>query len=307
MRKDFVNEVARVQRIKRTDLIEKDLILHQMLHDLSKNRFFYKNFAFKGGTCLAKCYLDYFRFSEDIDFTWKNQNVFENMSQKEIRRYLSNIIDDIGKVFEEIAEKHELDFKCNKNDRNYVELGGGNKTCTFKIWYQSEVLGRKSFLKVQMNFVEKLFFPLKSAKLRSLLSGEQEELILLFPEYKEYTQKIDFDVYDVREILCEKIRAILTRKGTKARDFLDVYLIRKEFGIVLEEVFSCSVEKTRFTLSLYARYRKNLEEKKIIIASAPFAWGEEKGLLLNDIDEKELYNFLEKLKTFLKKVINELP
>ena len=149
MRKDFVNEVARVQRVKRADLIEKDLILHQMLFDLSKNPFFRDNFAFKGGTCLAKCYLDYFRFSEDIDFTWKNQNVFEGKSQKEIRKYLSKIINDIGKILEEIAKKRELNFKCVKNDRNYVEFGGGNKTCTFKVWYQSEVLGRKSFLKVQ--------------------------------------------------------------------------------------------------------------------------------------------------------------
>lgn len=68
MRKDFVNEVSRIQGIKRTDLIEKDLILHQMLFDLSKNKFFSENFVFKGGTCLIKCYLGYFRFSEDIDF-----------------------------------------------------------------------------------------------------------------------------------------------------------------------------------------------------------------------------------------------
>jgi predicted nucleotidyltransferase component of viral defense system len=69
MRKDFVYEVARTQKVKRADLIEKDLILHQVLFDLSKNKFFHDNLAFKGGTCLAKCYLDYFRFSEDIDFT----------------------------------------------------------------------------------------------------------------------------------------------------------------------------------------------------------------------------------------------
>ena len=306
MRKDFVNEVARVQRIKRTDLIEKDLILHQVLLDLSKNQFFHENFAFKGGTCLAKCYLDYFRFSEDIDFTWKNQGGFEGKSQKEIRKYLSKVINNIGEVFEEIAKKRELDFKCVKDNRNYVELGGGNKTCTFKIWYKSEVLGRKSFLKVQMNFVEKLYFPLKSAELGSLLPEAQEELTLLFPEFKEYTQKILFDVYDVREILCEKIRAILTRKGIKARDFVDVYLICGEFRIGLEDVFGCSVEKTRFTLCLYERYRKNLEEKKTIIMSAPFTWGEEKGLLLKDIDEKEFYTFLEKLKMFLKKVVDEL-
>jgi predicted nucleotidyltransferase component of viral defense system len=307
MRKDFVNEVARVQNVKRTDLIEKDLILHQMLLDLSKNQFFRENFAFKGGTCLAKCYLDYFRFSEDIDFTWKNPGVFEGKSQKEIRKYLSKVMNSIGEVFEEMAKKRSLDFKCLKDNRNYAELGGGNKTCTFKIWYQSEVFGRKSFLKVQMSFVEKLFFPLKSGELGSLMPEENEELTLLFPEFKEYTQKILFDVYDVREILCEKIRAILTRKGIKARDFLDVYLIHIEFGIGLEDVYDCSVEKTRFSLRLYERYRKNLEEKKTIVTSAPFTWGEEKGLLLKDINEKEFYKFLEKLKLFLKKVIDNYP
>ncbi len=187
MRKDFVNEVAKVQQIKRTDLIEKDLILHQVLHDLSKNRFFYDNFVFKGGTCLAKCYLDYFRFSEDIDFTWKNQKVFKDKSQKEIRKYLSKVIDDVGDVFEEIAKKRGLDFKCLKTDRNYVELGGGNKTCTFKVWYQSEVFNHRSFLKVQMNFVEKLFFPFKNVELGSLMPEGVEELSLLFPEFKEYS------------------------------------------------------------------------------------------------------------------------
>jgi hypothetical protein len=40
--------------------------------------------------------------------------------------------------------------------------------------------------------------------------------------------------------------------------------------------------------------------------SAPFTWGEEKDLLLKDIDEKEFYKFLEKLKMFLKEVIDKL-
>lgn len=67
--KEFVNEVSRVLKIERRDLVEKDFILHQVLLDLSKDEFFHKNFLFKGGTCLIKCYLGYFRFSEDIDFT----------------------------------------------------------------------------------------------------------------------------------------------------------------------------------------------------------------------------------------------
>jgi predicted nucleotidyltransferase component of viral defense system len=48
MRADFVNEVARILGIERKDLIEKDLILHQILTDLSENDFFAPNFLLKG-------------------------------------------------------------------------------------------------------------------------------------------------------------------------------------------------------------------------------------------------------------------
>ena len=307
MRKDFVNEVGRVQQIKRTDLIEKDFILHQMLLDLSNNKFFSDNFAFKGGTCLIKCYLGYFRFSEDIDFTWRNQKVFEGKSQKEIRHYLSNIIDQIGDIFEEIASKRGLDFKREKQNRDYVELGGGNKTCTFKIWYQSDIVKRRSFVKVQINFVEKLLFDIRQAELKSLVSKGQEELEALFPEYKEYVRAIRFDVYDIREILAEKVRSILTREGVKARDFLDVYLICGKFKINLEDIHQGIVDKTKFMLNLYEKYRRNLAEKKDIITSGKgFRWGEEKGLLLQEIDEKEFYKFIEYFSVFLKKITEEL-
>lgn len=228
MRKDFVNEVGRVLGIERKDLIEKDMILHQLLADLSKDRFFSASFLFKGGTCLIKHYLGYFRFSEDIDFTWRDQRVFKGMSQKDIRRHLSPIIDDIGSLLEMISVRHGFDFKCLKSDRRYVELGGGNKTATYKIWFESEILGRESFVKVQINFVDKLYFKPKKVKLKSLI-GETGagELRLLFPDYKDYLKPVAMTVYDVKEIFAEKIRAILTRRGSKARDFVDVYLILK--------------------------------------------------------------------------------
>jgi len=306
MRKDFVNEVARLKKIERTDLVEKDLVLHQILSDLSRNGFFSENFIFKGGTCLIKCYIGYYRFSEDIDFTWKDQKVFDGKSQKEIRGYLSKVIDQIGKIFEEISASQGLEFKCEKHNKRYVELGGGNKFCTFKIWYQSEILNRESFMKVQINFVEKLYFGSKKAELKSLLSENNEELGLLFPEYVEYMQKIPFDVYDVREILCEKVRSILTRMGIKARDFVDVYLICKKYGIRLEDMHDQIVAKTRFMLDLYEKYRKNLEAKKEMLISQPFRWGEERGLLLQEIDEKELFGFLESSRPFLKKIVQEV-
>jgi predicted nucleotidyltransferase component of viral defense system len=82
MRADFVNEVAGVLNIKRRDLIEKDLILHQILADLSKDDFFAPNFLFKGGTCLIKRYFGYLRFSEDIDFILRIRVGLQSRSQQ---------------------------------------------------------------------------------------------------------------------------------------------------------------------------------------------------------------------------------
>lgn len=230
MRKDFTNEVAKTQNIKRADLIEKDLILHQLLTDFSNNNFISENFIFKGGTCLIKHYIGYYRFSEDIDFTWKNQKLFEKMSQKAIRRKLSKIINETGMYIEKISARRNLEFKCEKRNMKFVELGGGNKFCTFKIWYNSELLNRESFVKIQINFVEKIFFTSKKAELKSLLPVHNKEMRFLFEEHDEYIQKIAFEVYDIKEILSEKFRSILTRQGIKARDFLDVYLIFKKIS-----------------------------------------------------------------------------
>jgi len=307
MRADFVNEVAKILDIKRKDLIEKDLILHQILFDLSGDRFFAANVLFKGGTCLIKSYFGYLRFSEDIDFTWKDQSVFDGLSQKAIRAYLSRVIDRIGEIFEKNAKKRDMDFKCKKSNAEYIEFGGGNKTCTFKIWYASDVLKRRSFIKVQINFVESMCFPPTDGELSGLLTGEHEELEALFPEYADYTRKINFSIYDIREILSEKVRALLTREGTKARDFLDVYFICRRLDIKLEDVEVCIVRKTNFAIELYDKYRFNLKEKNALLQSGKiFDWGKERDLLLSEIDDADFYSFLSEFQVFLKKIVKDI-
>lgn len=129
---------------------------------------------------------------------------------------------------------------------------------------------------------------------------------MLFPEYEEYWHTISFDVYNIQEILTEKIRAILTRQGIKARDFLDVYLISKKQQIELKDIHNSSVSKIQFMLELYAKYRNNFETKKDLIKSQPFKWGEEKELLLQPIDEEEFFKFLKNLKSFLENIIDEI-
>jgi hypothetical protein len=58
-------------------------------------------------------------------------------------------------------------------------------------------------------------------------------------------------------------------------------------------------------LDTYEKYRENFV-KKAILFDEPFMWGEEKGLLLKEIDEKEFSEFLEKFRLFLKKIVDQL-
>jgi hypothetical protein len=143
--------------------------------------------------------------------------------------------------------------------------------------------------------------------LKSPLVKEDPELKALYPEYKEYLRAISFDIYDLREILSEKVRALLTRRGTKARDFLDVYLIYKNYGIKPADVEECIVKKVNFALKLYVRFRHNLKAKmKLLAGERLFDWGQERGLLLSEIDETEFYPFLSEFQIFLKGIVKVL-
>ena len=68
--KKFIDHIGDKLGIEKRDLIEKDILLQMLLNELVKNKDFRDNFAFKGGTCLIKIYFGYFRFSEDLDFTY---------------------------------------------------------------------------------------------------------------------------------------------------------------------------------------------------------------------------------------------
>ena len=53
----------------REDVVEKDYVLSWVLWGIGSDDRLASSWAFKGGTCLKKCYLETFRFSEDLDFS----------------------------------------------------------------------------------------------------------------------------------------------------------------------------------------------------------------------------------------------
>lgn len=307
--KPFIDEISEALDINRVDLVEKDVILHNLLSEISEDSMLRRNLIFKGGTCLIKCYLGYYRFSEDLDFTWRDQKTFLNKSGKEIRRYLSDVIDEIGDRFERICEKAGLEFIYDKGDKRWVEIGGSNKMVTFKFWYESELLKTTSFIKVQINFVEDIIYPSINKDAVNLIEDRGTlNIESIFPEdYEKYTTEIVLPSYDIREILCEKVRSILLRRGVKARDFVDIHKICSEGDIEIFQYTEDIVRKTNFSLELYKKYRENLDDKRPMLSNKDlFSWGDEREFVLTDIDEGGLYESIDKINTLLIDVVNRL-
>jgi len=57
----------------RPSVVEKDYVLGWLLGAINANSALSSSWVFKGGTCLKKCYFETYRFSEDLDFTLKDQ------------------------------------------------------------------------------------------------------------------------------------------------------------------------------------------------------------------------------------------
>jgi len=304
IKKELIDYISSKLDIKNKELLEKDILLHLLLVKLIKNKYFKDNFVFKGGTCLTKCYLGYYRFSEDLDFTYINQDYFNNKSEKKIRKDLSLIINNIIKILLEITKKLNLEFSDNKTNTNYYDFGANNKFTTFKIWYKSLITNRKSFIKIQINFVELFKYNFNNKKITNLLENiDGKEFLFLFEDMNELLEYSKIKAYDIKEILIEKNRAILTRRALKARDFIDIYLILEYLDKEIKPFKKNIIEKTKFMLNKYTKYNKNLEVRRKL--GFKYIIGDEERLLLKPISKK-FNKFTKSLSEYLDNLIKEL-
>lgn len=135
---------------------------------------------------------------------------------------------------------------------------------TFLLYYDSEILGVSTFIKVEVNFVEDIIFGFKDNQLNSYIEGiDSEELkevkFLYGGLWDEYTRDVVFRCYDPKEIFVEKVRASLTRIAYKVRDAVDIYYMEKELGYTLSDFRDEIIQKTKFTTDLYHRYEERIE------------------------------------------------
>jgi predicted nucleotidyltransferase component of viral defense system len=168
--------------------VEKDYFQHIVLGALSRKAG--SKLVFKGGTALQKGGITS-RFSEDIDFTARNEN--------------------LGKELCEIAtvaiEKYNIPVETN----HYLQ---DERTMSFRIKIQGPLYRNHQgicTIRVEISKRETVF-----------LKPEQKEFTPPYANILPYT----IDVMQNEEILSEKIRTIYSRQ--KARDLYDLYKIIKQ-------------------------------------------------------------------------------
>src|SRR4029077_8596931 len=55
------------------NVVEKDYVLGWLLAGINAHSELSESWVFKGGTCLKKCFFETYRFSEDLDFTLRDE------------------------------------------------------------------------------------------------------------------------------------------------------------------------------------------------------------------------------------------
>ena len=293
---EFITFIAERSGVEKTKLIEQDIVIHGILKRVYASTYFSENYVLKGGSCLVKCYFGYYRFSVDLDFTWRNKENWK-VGVKELRRRLHEQIRTLSQLLEEIAEQTGLEFVNDPKNRKYFEFSGGGRMVTFKLWKGQELV------KIQVNFLEELLFQPKTIIVKTLLDNTliSERDRVYFEEFLSTYRPFEVNAYDEREILCEKVRAILTRRAQKLRDFYDIFMLN-ERGYRIERFTEEIKRKIRSSL-YYRRYRNNLEANKKTIEYSrevledPF----ERGLFVVD-PPRNFDRFLEEILNLLKEI-----
>lgn len=297
--KNFLNSIKDKTNITALELIEKDFYLNILLSKLD-----FEEYVFKGGTCLAKAYLDYFRFSEDLDFTFINQKLWKGKSTKSIKKVCKEKINAFGEQLEKIG----FDFRFDKADKNYVEIGNNNKLVTFKIYYSSVLTGKSTFIKIQINFLEKMVFTPQTKELIPLIKPNQftKEDQIYFKEFLDFYKLLKMKVYDIKEIVTEKFRSILTRKAIKSRDAIDLLFIYKKFRIRPQDLLKETKEKLLYSINSYEKYKDNLILARDKLQTLDFQYSEVRYLVIKPFNKEEFDSYVKELKPLLIEMAEEI-
>ena len=193
-------------------LVEKDYFCSLLLEAVAPVD---AAWIFKGGTCLSKIYTDFYRLSEDLDFSIP---VRETATRTERRR----LIDPVKKIVNALPERVAgVEIEEPLTGRNvstqYVAAAR----------YKSAITGDWEKVKIEIALREPLFRPAVTGSARTLARNVFTGVDLVQP--------FPVRVIDLTEALSEKVRAALTRLEPAIRDFFDLQYALDHLKLRLEE------------------------------------------------------------------------
>jgi predicted nucleotidyltransferase component of viral defense system len=292
--------LAREMGGRDVELVERDIRLHLLLREMS--RFSSADeLIFKGGTCLAKCYLHYHRFSADLDFNWRDQTSWAASSKKGAREALRRVQRPLEAEFKAASDRLGLTFAAPAS----VRYGRSNRMVTMAAGYRG-VAGTPTSLKVQISFEDiAVRKPHRASAVNSFGGPLPMAARIAEPAVVEgYKAPVDLLAMDAAEIAAEKVRAILTRQAAKGRDILDLYLLEKELGINVRHLEAEARAKTAFSLEAAARHREHIGNLDARLEA--MAVEDLRPMMLRPVSESNLRAYRERLVPFLVEIAKTL-
>jgi predicted nucleotidyltransferase component of viral defense system len=180
-------------------VVEKDYILGWVLAGISNHPRLSPVWIFKGGTCLKKCFFETYRFSEDLDFTLRDESQFNQEFLTAMFAEISVWIYDVAGI-EILTDR--LRFDVIKNPRGKTSVEG-------RLYYRGPSRTHRDLPRIKIDLTA------------------DEVLVLepvIRPVHHPYSDQpkegIFIQCYSFEELFSEKVRALMERQ--RPRDLYDV-------------------------------------------------------------------------------------
>lgn len=184
------------------NVVEKDYVLGWLLAGINAHPALTDAWVFKGGTCLKKCFFETYRFSEDLDFTLRDEGHIE---EGFLRRVMAEVVEWVADVSGLTVPADQLAFDIYTNPR-------GRRSCQGKIGYRGPVSptsGSGGWPKIKLDL---------TADEHLVLPPVRREVFHPYADRPEAGLWINCYAYE--EAFGEKVRALGER--TRPRDLYDV-------------------------------------------------------------------------------------
>jgi len=180
-------------------VVEKDYVLGWMLAGIFAHEELADGWVFKGGTCLKKCFFETYRFSEDLDFTLRNEAHIDES-------FLKRVFAEVGAW---IYDESGIEIPVDQQQFEIFENPRGKISCQGKISYKGPVSPTHSLPRIKLDL---------TADERIVLEPVPAEIFHPYSDLPE--DGIEVLAYDYVEAFAEKFRALGER--TRPRDLYDV-------------------------------------------------------------------------------------